>query len=118
MTLNGVLWFCIQGKNGDGELTERGAAAFWRRDGDGGTAERGMGVLVKGRGDSVWPERDPSFPPREGLLRCFYFQKMSRGYGFFAREIGLGFFYFPSIFVCLFAPCKFFFVYMAECSFI
>jgi hypothetical protein len=42
-----------------GELTERGAAAFWRRDGDGGTAERGMGVLVKGRGDSVWPERDP-----------------------------------------------------------
>jgi hypothetical protein len=56
-----------------GELTERGAAAFWRRDGDGGTAERGMGVLVKGRGDSVWPKRDPSFPPREGLLRCFYF---------------------------------------------
>uniref|UniRef100_A0A2K1ZQ71 Uncharacterized protein n=1 Tax=Populus trichocarpa TaxID=3694 RepID=A0A2K1ZQ71_POPTR len=49
-------------KNGDGELTERGAAAFWRRDGD-----------VKGRGDCVWPERDPSFPPREGLLRCFYF---------------------------------------------
>ncbi|KAJ7011678.1 hypothetical protein NC653_001940 [Populus alba x Populus x berolinensis] len=46
-------------KNGDGELTERGAAAFWRRDGDGGTAERGMGVLVKGRGDNVWPERDP-----------------------------------------------------------
>ncbi|KAJ6963396.1 hypothetical protein NC652_001883 [Populus alba x Populus x berolinensis] len=48
-----------EGKNGDGELTERGAAAFWRRDGDGGTAERGMGVLVKGRGDNVWPERDP-----------------------------------------------------------
>ncbi|KAG6752194.1 hypothetical protein POTOM_044415 [Populus tomentosa] len=39
-------------KNGDGELTERGVAAFLRRDGDGGTAERGMGVLVKGRGDS------------------------------------------------------------------
>ena len=52
---------------------ERGAAAFWRRDGDGGTAERGMGVLVKGRGDCVWPERDPSFSPREGLLRCFSF---------------------------------------------
>ncbi|KAJ7011679.1 hypothetical protein NC653_001940 [Populus alba x Populus x berolinensis] len=49
----------VQLKNGDGELTERGAAAFWRRDGDGGTAERGMGVLVKGRGDNVWPERDP-----------------------------------------------------------
>ena len=63
----------MQGKNGDGELTERGAAAFWRRDGDGGTAERGMGVLVKGRGECVWSERDPSFPPREGLLRCFYF---------------------------------------------
>jgi hypothetical protein len=57
------------------------------------------------------------FPLREGLLRCFYFQKMSRGYGFFAREIGLGFFYFPSIFVCLFARCHFF-LYMAECSFI
>jgi len=23
----------LQGKNGDGEPTERGAAAFWRRDG-------------------------------------------------------------------------------------
>ncbi|KAH8489853.1 hypothetical protein H0E87_025176 [Populus deltoides] len=23
VTLNGVLWFCMQGKNGDGELTER-----------------------------------------------------------------------------------------------
>ena len=48
----------LQGKNGDGGLTERGAAAFWRRDGDGGTAKRGMGILVKGRGHSVWPERD------------------------------------------------------------
>jgi len=32
----------LQGKNGDAELTERGAAVFWRRDGDGGTAERGL----------------------------------------------------------------------------
>ncbi|KAH8489847.1 hypothetical protein H0E87_025170 [Populus deltoides] len=52
---NGVL---LQGKNGDGGLTERGTAAFWRRDGDGGTTERGMGVLVKGRGDIVC-QRDP-----------------------------------------------------------
>ncbi|KAG6735410.1 hypothetical protein POTOM_061984 [Populus tomentosa] len=57
VTLMGFFGFAW--KNGDGELTERGAAAFWRRDGDGGTAERGMGVLVKGRGDNVWPERDP-----------------------------------------------------------
>jgi len=49
----------LQGKNGDGGLTERGTAAFWRRDGDGGTTVRGIGVLVKGRGDNVWPERDP-----------------------------------------------------------
>jgi len=49
----------LQRKNGDEGLTERGAVAFWRRDGDGGTSERGMGVLVKGRRDSVWPERDP-----------------------------------------------------------
>jgi hypothetical protein len=55
----GFIGVLLQGKNGDGGLTERGTAAFWRRDGDGGTAERGMGVLVKGRGDSVWPERDP-----------------------------------------------------------
>jgi len=40
-------------------LMERGAAAFWSRDDDGGTTKRGMGILVKGRGDSVWPERDP-----------------------------------------------------------
>jgi len=49
----------LQGKNGDGGLTERGTAVFWRRDGDGGTTDRGIGFLVKGRGDSVWPERDP-----------------------------------------------------------
>ena len=55
----GFIGVLLQGKNGDGGLTERGTAAFWRGDGDGGTTERGMGVLVKGRGDSVWPERDP-----------------------------------------------------------
>jgi len=49
----------LQRKNGDGGLTDRGATAFWRRDSDDGTAKRGMRVLVKGRGDSVWPERDP-----------------------------------------------------------
>ncbi|KAL9344787.1 hypothetical protein Peur_062462 [Populus x canadensis] len=62
-------------KNGDGELTERGAAAFWRRDGDGGTAERGMGVLVKGRGDSVWPERDPCFLRGRGCFVVFIFKR-------------------------------------------
>jgi hypothetical protein len=75
VTLNGVLWFCMQGKNGDGELTERGAATFWRRDGDGGTAERGMGVLVKGRGDSVWPERDPCFLRGRGCFVVFIFKR-------------------------------------------
>ncbi|KAH8490452.1 hypothetical protein H0E87_022840 [Populus deltoides] len=62
---NGWLW--VRGERGygfngvllQGEEWRWGTAAFWRRDGDGGTAERGMGVLVKGRGDSVWPERDP-----------------------------------------------------------
>jgi len=55
---------------------ERGAAAFWRRDGDGGTAEKGMGVLVKGRGDSVWPEREIlSFFKGSGCFVVFIFKR-------------------------------------------
>jgi hypothetical protein len=54
-------------------LTERGAAAFWRRDGDGGTAKRGMGILVKGREGTVSGEREISFLQGLGLIRCFYF---------------------------------------------
>jgi len=37
-----------------GNLTERGAAAFWRRDGDGGTAERGILVFSEGGAASLF----------------------------------------------------------------
>jgi hypothetical protein len=69
---NGVL---LQGKNGDGGLTERGIAAFWRRDGDGGTTKRGMGVLVKGRG-TVYGQREIlSFFKGRGCFVVFIFKR-------------------------------------------
>ncbi|KAH8483460.1 hypothetical protein H0E87_028024 [Populus deltoides] len=65
-----------EGKNGDGELTEKGAAAFWRRDGDGGTTRGEWGSSERERGQ-LWPKRDPLFPPREGPL--FLFSKDEQG---------------------------------------
>ncbi|KAJ7012219.1 hypothetical protein NC653_002323 [Populus alba x Populus x berolinensis] len=62
-----------EGKNGDRELKERGAAMFWRRDGDGGTAERGMGVLVKGRGDSVMAREISLVFSKGGVASLFFY---------------------------------------------
>ena len=51
-----------------------------------------------------------SFFLKGGLLRCFYFKKkkMSRGNGYFVREIGLGFLCFPRFLFVSFPPCKIF----------
>jgi hypothetical protein len=65
----------LQGKNGDRGLTERGAAAFWRRDGDDGTTKRGMGVLVKGRGDMSGHREILSFFKGRGCFVVFIFKR-------------------------------------------
>ena len=66
----------------DRELTERGAAVFWRRDGDGGTAERGMGVLVKGRGDSVLAKERSLVFSKEGAASLFFFYSLKDEQGY------------------------------------